>query len=278
MVVPAARVAALALYPVKSCAGVPLARADVLTTGLGAHGTRDRAWMIVDASGRFVTQRECPALALVHAQPHPAGIALGDAAGARIEVEAPAGSARDVVVWRDAVGGIDAGDAVAAWLSARAGREVRLVAFDPARRRPCNSAFAGDSGAHTLFADGYPLLVIAQASLDALNERLAAKGAGPVGMRRFRPSLVLDGLEAHDEDHVATIETDSVTLRLVKPCTRCQIPSIDPDTGETGDEPLATLSTYRNDPARGITFGMNAIVLREGPIAVGDAVRVRFAF
>jgi uncharacterized protein YcbX len=274
-----ARIGALALYPVKSCAGVALERADVDVTGLRARGGRDREWMVVDAGGRFVTQRECPALALVRVDPTASHLALTAPGAVALTVPLPSGAGRDVVVWRDTVSGIDAGDEVARWLAARLARDVRLVRFDTARRRPCDPERVGDSGAHTLFADGYPVLVAGRASLAELNRRLAAKGRAPVAMERFRPNVVVDGLEPHDEDHLSTIETAAVTLRLVKPCTRCTITTVDPATGEPGDEPLATLAGYRMDERwGGITFGMNAIVERAGPIAVGDAVRATFAF
>ena len=111
------------------------------------------------------------------------------------------------------------------------------------------------------FADGYPLLVIGRASLEHLNERLAAKGAAPVTMDRFRPNLVLDGLAPHDEDHLASIEIDGVVLTPVKPCTRCEVTTIDQASARKGAEPLVTLASYRRDDRlAGVTFGMNAIV------------------
>jgi len=273
------RVGGLAVYPVKSCAGLAPEHAYAEVAGLRATHARDREWMVVDPAGRFVTQRECPALALVRVTPRELGIRLHAPGRQDLDVPTPAVSARDVVVWRDTVGGHDAGTAAAAWLTAHLARAVRLVRFDFARTRACNPERVGASGAHTLFADGYPVLVIGRASLDALNARLAQRGHAALAMERFRPNVVLDGLAPHDEDHVATIETSEVTLRLVKPCTRCTITTVDPATGEPGDEPLATLASYRMDERwGGITFGMNAIVEREGTIRVGERARVGFAF
>ncbi len=274
-----ARVAALAVHPVKSCAAMPVQRGDLDETGLRVGDARDREWMVVDVAGRFVTQRECEALARVRATPSPSGLALDAPGQPPLRIARAPGSVREVVVWRDTVRAIDAGDDAARWLSSALHREVRLVRFDASARRLCNPAYAGDGGAHTLFADGYPILVIGASSLDELNARLARRGEGAVAMVRFRPNVVLEGLAPHDEDHVATIETACVRLRLVKPCTRCRITTIDPATGVAGDEPLATLAGYRMDERTGgVTFGMNAIVERAGPIAVGDAARVTFRF
>ena len=152
---------------------------------------------------------------------------------------------------------------------------------DASHPRRCNPAYAGDSGAHVRFADGYPLLVIGRASLDHLNERLAAKGERALPMNRFRPNIVLDGLAPHDEDHLASIEIDGVVLKPVKPCTRCEVTTTDQETGRRGAEPLVTLSSYRRDDRlAGIAFGMNAIVV-EGAgraLAVGARASCEFRF
>lgn len=277
---PAARIASLHLYPAKSCRGIALERADVLGTGLACDGVRDREWMIVDARGHLVTQRESPRMT---------GIAWRIVDG-RAQMRVPGhdwleparyGASRDVVVWRSQVRGHDAGDNAAAQLSAHLDQLVRLVRFDDSVPRLCNPEFAGDSGATTLFADGYPLLVIGSASLDDLNERLGDRGAMPVPMNRFRPSLVVDGLDPYDEDHLETLSTGTVVIRPVKPCTRCIMTTTDQDTGARADEPLLTLSSYRTDAAfDGITFGMNAIV--EAPpgatLRVGDALEATYRF
>src|SRR6185295_15602033 len=128
---------------------------------------------------------------------------------------------------------------------------LRLARFDPEQKRLSNKQWTGELDAENAFSDGYPLLVISQASLDALNERLARKGVPAATMARFRPNLVLDGLDAHGEDFLDEIRFETtdgpVRLRLVKPCPRCPIPNVDPATGEPGHEPGDTLSTYRAD-------------------------------
>jgi uncharacterized protein YcbX len=278
-----ARVSSLHVYPVKSCGGIALASATVAVTGLVADGVGDREWMIVDRDGHFVTQREFPRLALV---------ALGLSADAlafsapgtpslRVPLTGPTREALDVIVWRSDVRGLDAGDAAAAWFSAWLGNEVRLVRFDRSLPRPCNPEFAGDSGAHTFFADGYPLLVIGDGSLAELNERLARGGAGPLPMNRFRPNVVLAGLPPFAEDHLDTVTVGAVVLQLVKPCVRCQVTTTDQATGALGIEPLQTLGAFRMDARLGgVTFGMNAIV-RQGAgsaLAPGMPAEVAYRF
>lgn len=277
-----AAVRALAVYPLKGAAGIPVDAAEVRVTGLATDGVADRAWMAVDPSGVFVTQREHPRFALVRTAIDAGRVVLSAPGVASITLDADEQQpSRPVRVWQSQVRGFDAGDGAAAWLSDRLGTPVRVVRFDAAHPRPCNPAYAGDSGAEVRFADGYPVLVIGQASLDHLNAKLAARGVAPLPMNRFRPSLVLDGLEPHDEDHLESIAIGDVVLRPVKPCTRCQVTTVDQATGRAGDEPLVTLSTYRRDERfDGITFGMNAIVTAGAgaTIAVGDhaACTLRF--
>jgi len=239
--------------------------------------------MVVDRQRRFVTQREHPRLAVVEtsiedgklslAAPNAGAIALPDAS--------TLDASDEVVVWRSHARGFDAGDAAAQWISSFLGAALRIVRFDRSRPRMCNPDYVGDSGAHTMFSDGYPLLVIGQASLDDLNMRLRAKGAQPLPMNRFRPSVVVTGLDPYDEDHLDTLESDGVALRLVKPCVRCKVTTTDQASGRVGFEPLPTLSTYRrNDALAGVTFGMNAIVI-EGAgraLSVESATRVEYRF
>jgi uncharacterized protein YcbX len=160
------------------------------------------------------------------------------------------------------------------------------VRFDPEHRRQSDARWTGPHAAHTAFADGFALLVMSSASLAGLNQRLAQQGAAPVDLRRFRPNLVLGGLQAHDEDSIGSLEIDTpqgpVRLQLVKPCARCTIPGVDPDTGTQGFDVIDALAGYRDDPRMegAVTFGMNAIVV-EGAgceLAVGQAVRAQIAF
>lgn len=262
------RLAAVHVHPIKSCAGIAVDEAMLIETGLEF----DRAWMVVDEQGTMLTQREWPRLALVETKLRLADLLLRApgmlALHLRLDaVEAPA-HAR---VWDDVVKAYDMGDLAAQWfsdfLAPGTGRRLRLVRFDPEEKRLSDPKWTGEIAAENAFSDGFPLLVASSASLADLNARLAARGAPPVTMQRFRPNLVIDGLPAWDEDHLQelTLDTDEgpVVLRLVKPCARCSIPNVDPATADTGHEPGDTLAGFRAD-ARvkgGITFGMNAVIV-----------------
>jgi uncharacterized protein YcbX len=249
------RVASLFIYPVKGCRGIALSSARVTERGL----EHDREWMVVDADARFVTQRTQPRLASITTAITATSLLLTMPGAEPLQVPLDqSGVAAPVIVWRDTVPGVDQGSAAADWLSARLAGTYRLVRFDPAARRLCNRLYAGTSGAHTAFADGYPLLVLSQASLDDLNARLAM----PLPIDRFRPNLLLSGVDAYDEDHIDQIVMGDVALKMVKPCTRCQVTTIDQQTLERGLEPLHTLAGYRHNALLdGVAFGMNAIVM-----------------
>ncbi len=278
------------VYPVKSCAGIQLRESELTDTGL----LYDRAWMVVDAEGEFVSQRELPRMALIQPSfkmgqlmlraPGMLSLHLGlDVAEGPLKVR----------VWDDAVEAYDMGDVAAQWFSDFLGpdapahlKRLRLARFDPDARRPCDPAWTGGVDATTQFADGFGLLVTSSASLADLNARLTAAGHTPVDMRRFRPNIVLGGVEAHDEDRVGamTITTDDSTAAIepVKPCGRCPIPNIDPTTAISNPAVGDTLQTYRQDARLdgAITFGMNAIVIEgDGQVLrVGQAVRADWRF
>lgn len=272
-------VARLFVYPVKSCAGVELDAALLAETGLDL----DRSWMVVDAQGRFLTQREWPRLALV--QPRirsdvvelraPGMLAL------RLAIDEAERPLR-VRVWKDELDAWDMGDLAGQWFSDFLGQPgLRLARFDPEVRRLSDLAWTGGVEAVNQFVDGYPLLVVSAAALDGLNARLQAAGHGAIGIERLRPNLVLAGLEAHAEDRLAELRIATaegeVRLRPVKPCARCPIPNIDPRTAHSSPEVLQTLRDYRADARVGgkPSFGMNAIILAGVgcTLRVGDAVR-----
>ena len=286
-----ATISQLNIYPIKSCAGIALDEARVF-----AHGLEyDRHWMLVDAGGRFVTQRTMPRMALI--RPELAGgelvVRAPDRAPFRTPLDASALSDAErieVTVWRSTLAALDAGADAAQWFSAFLGAPVRLVRFDPAAQRIANRDWTGDTVAPLRFADGYPLLVIGQASLDDLNARLAKRSVDPISMNRFRPNLVLSGIEAYEEDYIDTLRVATgageIGLRFVKPCTRCPIPTIDQSSGAPDPrwphEPTDTMSAYRADARMDgqLTFGQNAVVT-EGAgtaLAVGcdAALELRF--
>ncbi|WP_439586232.1 MOSC domain-containing protein [Hydrogenophaga sp.] len=279
------------IYPVKSCAGVKVDEAELTDTGL----LFDRAWMVVDAQGEFVSQRELPRMALI--QPTfkmgqlvlraPGMLAL------HLELNAAEGPLK-VRVWDDEVMACDMGDLAAQWFSDFLGadapeelKELRLARFDPEVRRASNARWLGGREAGTQFADGFALLVTSTASLAGLNERLVAAGETPVDMRRFRPNIVLRGLDAHDEDRVgpmriATGDDGAAVIETVKPCARCPIPNVDPDTASSSPAVSDALQGYRQDARLkgAVTFGMNAIVI-EGDgqfLRVGQAVTAEWRF
>jgi uncharacterized protein len=257
-------VSALYVHPIKSCGGIAVAEALLIETGLEF----DRAWMVVDTAGDMLTQRELPRMALI--QPTlrgddmvlraPGMLALHIALD-RVE------QATRVRVWDDEVRAYDMGALAAQWCSDFLGQALRLVRFDPEQKRLSARRWTGAVEAENAFADGFPLLVAGAASLADLNQRLAARGEAPVTMQRFRPNLVLDGIAAFEEDHIdeitITTEDGPVRLKLVKPCTRCSIPDVDPATAATGHAVADTLAGFRADPRMdgGLTFGMNAVLL-----------------
>ena len=271
-----ARIARLFVYPVKSCAGVEVGKALLTETGLDL----DRAWMVVDHAGRFVTQRQLPRMALVRPQIKHSEVVLR--APGMLSLHLSIDSVEEplkVRIWDDEVDAYDMGKVAAQWFSDFLGQPLRLVRFDPDARRRSKERWTGGAEALNQFSDGFPLLVLGEAALDELNGRLAAAGHAAVGIERFRPNIVLAGLPAHEEDrvpHLTIAAGEPVELRLVKPCGRCPIPNIDPATAEVSPHVLATLLQYRrNELIDGkAAFGMNAIVVRgfDQTLRVGQGV------
>jgi len=260
------RIESLFVYPVKSCGGIELKRAQVNACGL----LHDREWMVVTPNGRFITQREVPRLALVKTALRDDALLLTAPGLPRLTlplVRATRAESTEVTVWGDTVLASDEGDVAASWFGEHLGRDVRLVRFDQSRARPTDPEWSQGQPGYSAFADGYPVLVLARASLDELNSRLPA--ALPVD--RFRPNVVLAGCAPYAEDDIGSLKAGDVSLRLVKPCTRCVIPSIDQATGELqDDEPMRTLRSYRwHKTLRGVKFGRNAIVDGSGWLEAG---------
>jgi len=274
---------ALYLHPVKSCGGIAVDESLLIETGLEL----DRAWMVVDAYGEMLTQREYPQLALV--QPTLRGDDVVLRAPGMLAMHLALDRVEEpcrVRVWGDEVAAYDMGALAAQWFSDFMRRPgLRLARFDPEHKRLSDPHWTGTVPAQTAFADGFALLVTSNASLADLNTRLVARGEAPVTMQRFRPNLVLDGLQPFDEDHLDEISLDTddgpVRIRLVKPCVRCSIPNVDPVSAESSSEPGLTLAGYRADARMdgGITFGMNAVVVEgiERVLRVGQRGRASFA-
>jgi hypothetical protein len=277
----------LNLYPIKSCAGIALREATLTEAGLMSEHIYDREWMVVDADGIFMTQREHPKMALITPRLKAEALELRAPGMLRLEIpldmpDPQDARVLDVRVWDDTVKAFDCDEITAAWFSGFLGVPCRLVRFHVDAKRFANTTWTGGVKAPTLFSDGYPVLVISQASLADLNGKLTAQGRDALPMNRFRPSLVIDGVEAFEEDYMASLRLGNATLKPVKPCPRCPIPSVDQSTGIRGPDPLDILQSYRANPKLdgAVTFGMNAIVLNgEGEVLrVGQEVDIDLAF
>ena len=264
------RVSDIRIYPVKALRGHSVAEAVVEPWGLAG----DRRYMVVDAAGRFLTQRRLPRMAVIEADLVPGGLALSAPGAGRIAVAEPGADAVAVVatVWTSEVPARDAGPEAAAWLSAALGAACRLVFMaEPASARPIDPDFS-ETHDRVSFADGFPLLVTNEASLADLNARLAI----PVGMDRFRTGVAVEGAAPWAEDGWAKLHIGAVPFAGPKDCARCAVTTVDQGTGARSDEaePLRTLARFRRKAGGRIVFGQNLIPRGLGRIAVGDAVRV----
>ncbi|MDR2307987.1 MAG: MOSC domain-containing protein [Paucimonas sp.] len=261
---------ALYRYPVKSARAQPLQASAVGNLGLAG----DRRWMVVEEeNGRFLTQRAWPLLGQIAAAEGAAGQLILEAPGlAPLEVAVPVADEglRGVTIWRDTLRVPDAGDAAAAWLSGLLGKAVRLVHCPEPRARYLPSGYGLNSD-RAAFPDGFPLLLIGQASLDELSRRVGR----PMEMLRFRPNLVVEGAEAFAEDRWKRIRIGEMTFRVLKPSVRCIFTTLDPATGERSPdrEPLTTLKRFREREGD-VLFGQNLAVDGVGELKVGMTVEV----
>ncbi len=281
-------ISSLHVYPVKSCAGHELTRAELDTRGI----RDDRSWIVVgDGGGQPgqpgpsgssgppgsraplspLTQREAPALALVQPALASGGLALSapgmeDLSVPRLEE----GPNRKVDVWGDLCDGIDQGDDAADWFSTYLDASCRLLSFSPDFVRPVDPDFARRPGDQVGFADGFPLLVISEASLADLNARLET----PLRMNRFRPNVVVADCPPYAEDTWKRVRAGEVEIDLVKPCGRCATTLVEQESGTPGKEPLRTLATYRKFDRPAPSFGHNAVHRSPGVLEAGMAVQI----
>ncbi len=278
-------------YPVKSCAGITHTETSLTQAGLAF----DRHWVIVDRQGVFMTQRQYAKMALVQPSLED-GVLTLEAPGMppfllEPAADTPAPPPVSVRIFGSDTLGLDEGDAAAQWLSDFMGTPCRLLRVHPYAERlasrdhvnawrrkhqqeapdfPADHAFG--------FADGFPFLIANQGSLDELNQQLKSKGQPAVPMNRFRPNIVLQGLDAYEEDYLASMHVGALSFAFVKRCARCPIPGIDQATAKPGPEPILTLSAYRRF-AEGILFGVNAVVAGAGSgirLRTGDAAELEF--
>ncbi|MBD2090766.1 MOSC domain-containing protein [Microcoleus sp. FACHB-1515] len=255
----------LNIYPVKSAAGIALRSAQAQLRGLEF----DRRWMITDLRGKFMTQRQFPRMALIQTQIEAGKLHLSAAGMESIAVVPTENSPVKVEVWGDRCSAIPADDVVNGWLSKFLDRPCQLVYMPDDAVRPVDRNYAVDERDRVSFADGFPYLLISEASLADLNSRLAT----PLPMNRFRPNFVVSGCEPFAEDGWRKIRIGSIGFHLVKLCSRCVITTVDQATGDRGQEPLATLGSYRLRKGK-ILFGQNLVPDSEGTIALGDAIEV----
>ena len=273
----------LFVYPVKSCAAVEVQEAILTSAGLEF----DRAWMVVDERGEFLTQRELPRMALITPQLKHYEMVLRAPGMLALhikldEVEEPV----RVRLWNEEVRAFDMGPVAAQWFTDFLGTTARLVRFDPDERRISDLDWTGGIEAQNQFSDGFPLLLVSEASLRGLNEKLLAAGFDEVSMLRFRPNIVMgddpgsDALAPHDEDRVGELQVATgegvVRLEPVKPCPRCPIPNVDPATALVSPQVNDMLQTYRQDVRLkgALAFGMNLIVIDGGHDGAEHVLRV----
>jgi len=273
-------ITALYVYPVKSMKGVALDAATLTARGL----LHDRIWMVVGPDGRFVTQRNQARLGLVHTRLMAQGIELAlDGHGSiTLPYETRTGDSIETQVWGDTCASVDQGREVSDWLTQAMHSPVtlRVVRMAPGFRRPQNQPQRYGADTTTHFADSAPFLLASEDSLDELNRALAAQGHAPVPMNRFRPNIVVRGLQPFAEHRASGLAGPGWRLRLADPCERCLVTTIDQATAlrDRTREPYLTLR--RINPAPGPrpvpAFGQNA-VLEDGAerrISVGDVLSV----
>jgi hypothetical protein len=274
---------ALKIYPVKGCAGIALQHAKCLVSGL----EHDREWMIVDRFGQMVTQRDHPMIARIqtHLDPDHLTLSLYGAGSLSVALRpawARQRQQRSVQIWAFRTQAHDCGEEAAHWLSEILGFEAALVQWSAQQSRWCETIAQRLPGiaSRTMFADGHPVLVINQASVQALSHSLGAQ----VPEDRFRANLVISGLPAYDEDILDRLSAPTtgsepgVRLMAVKPCTRCSVPGVDQVTGAPSMiDPLPVLIRNRFDQRwEGATFGMNLAIEQEGMLRVGDRLTPTF--
>jgi len=261
-------ISALTSYPIKSCAGIGHASIQLTPTGLEG----DRSWMLIGPQGRFVSARQFNRMLLIRPQESSQGILIKARGMLDLEIPFPEkDQAVQVEIWKDQLQALDAGDEASQWLSDFLGTDCRLVYGGEATTRKVNAPSAGPD--HTvLFADSSPLLIISEASLEALNGKLGESFA----MTRFRPNIVITGGAAYAEDGWRRIRIGEVELFEAKPCVRCTLTTIDPVTAmfHPGREPLASLKKLRMLPGEGAVFGKLFIPESTGLLNVGDTLSV----
>lgn len=261
-------VQAIYIYPIKSLGGISVDSGIVEEKGF----KYDRRWMLINSDGVFVSQRKYPSLALLQVQLEEEGLSVFHKSVPGnillIPFDSPIEKYVEVTIWDDQVKAQLVGDDFDRWFSQYVGEEVRLVLMPENSHRKVDPRFAV-KGESVSFADGMPYLLIGQESLNDLNKRLS----NSVPMDRFRPNIVFSGGEAFSEDHWKEIKIGDVDFKVVKPCARCVLTTVDQETGIKGKEPLKTLASYRTVGSK-VLFGQNMVSISSGRIQVGDRIKI----
>ncbi|PTQ90430.1 MOSC domain-containing protein [Agitococcus lubricus] len=260
----------LAIYPLKSAAAVALEQATLTELGLAW----DRRWLLVDSQGQFITQRQYPSMAQIRARVESGRLLVSAPHQLDLSIEPTVLNSLYVTIWQDRVLAHRVSQQADQWFSDYLNIDVQLVFFPEYGQRVVDEAWAG-VGHQTAFSDGFPLLVLTQASLDALSQHWQQT----VDWRRFRPNIVIGGdMAAYSEDQWTGLKVGDIELALVKPCSRCVIPSIDPDTAQKDSSLNKVLATYRRRTDGKIYVGQNAIIrqLGRGLLRVGMPVELLF--
>lgn len=285
------RLSQINIYPIKSLKGISLDSSVVEERGL----RYDRRWMLTTPDGMFFTQREFPKMAIISVAVTGNGLHVtSDTAGeTNVPFEPDKGERTTVMIWQSVCDGLIYNGEVSEWFSDAIGTDCRLVYMPDDSRRSVNPRFNKNDNVVS-FADGYPLMALSEASLAALNERIARQDADediqvPLPMNRFRPNIVVTDCDAFSEDKWRQIRIGDAVFRSTKPCERCVITTVDQATGEiTGKEPLKTLASYRSAKnvmldryeslgvgANAVLFGQNLIAESFGAtICVGDEIEI----
>ncbi len=257
----------IVVYPVKSLSGIRVAQWPVTKTGL----RYDRQWMLVDRNGQFLSQRKIPRMALVKTALDNENLVLSvpDREHLVLPLSVDDGERVSCTIWQDRCLAIRVSHQADQWLSDFLELDCRLV-FQPEHTvRAVEGHYACDDD-QVAFSDGFPFLIISEGSLAALNAAMPA----PLPMNRFRPNLVVSGCEGYAEDYWREIVIGTIGFRLPKPCSRCSVPTVNQETGESGKEPLATLNRSRLWQNK-VYFGQNALHNQCGQLVLGDVLSVQ---
>jgi uncharacterized protein len=288
-------VSELTLYPIKGCQGIALTEALALHEGLAvqlANGEllHDRQFMVVDSQGQFITQREAPLMATIGVNIDAEGLILSSPGHASIQVPIVSNlrRARGVVVWNFSGSGLDVGLSAMAWLTKVLQRPAALVQFDRAVPRSCKEV--SGLASKTYFADSFGYLMLGKASVADLEQRMREHyqdASFTLPTNRFRANILLDDIDAYEEDLIKTIDFEDLTLEVVSKCVRCNVPGVDQSNGEVQlEQPTQVLDTYRLDQGLGgSTIGVNAILLSKPTvesasrmIKIGKNANIEYAF